>query len=78
MCAPFFKTMKKARQFEWDEECNMTFLKLKKYRGDFILILGRNGGCDERCFNSGRKGDAETNLLCISHSLRCGNPLPTH
>jgi RNase H-like domain found in reverse transcriptase len=31
VCLSFFKTLKKVRKFEWDEECNKTFTKLKEY-----------------------------------------------
>jgi hypothetical protein len=31
VCLPFIKTLKKARKFEWDEECNKVFARLKEY-----------------------------------------------
>jgi hypothetical protein len=31
VCLPFFKILKRQKKIEWDEECNMKFLKLNKY-----------------------------------------------
>jgi hypothetical protein len=31
VCLPIFKTLKKIRKSEWDEDCNMAFLNLKEY-----------------------------------------------
>jgi hypothetical protein len=31
VCSPFFQTLKKARKFTWDDECEKAFLKLKMY-----------------------------------------------
>jgi hypothetical protein len=31
VCSPFFQTLKKARNFTWDDECEKAFSKLKTY-----------------------------------------------
>nr|MCH9869276.1 reverse transcriptase-like protein [Serratia marcescens] len=39
-CQPFFKKLKKSKQYEWDEECDQAFEQIKKYLSS-PPILGR-------------------------------------
>jgi RNase H-like domain found in reverse transcriptase len=81
VCLPFFKTLKKARKFEWDEECNKAFARLKEYLSNppvlsrpraeeilFLYLAATGGTVSAALIREDEKGQRSVHYF--SHILR--------